>query len=363
MTDTAAGQGPLQPLDLSFGLEEEVFVCAPTQPTMESLYYLARLLWRNPRLYYRHSDSNFARGPDVRRGLMSGVEISTIRQATPEAAVEDLRRCRADLARACDRPGALLVAVGHLLDRDTPTNVCGLHVHIGVPAAHRESSYRRLAPYLPLLALLTASSPCRAGEYFGPSYRMVAGYATGPLRPDHMYRFQDLIVSRRLGTLEARLFDPVWDTERLVHLLRAMRAAVLHGEDRPIDYAGYAKLRQLAATRGYGEEFRPLYESLCGCLAAAGDPVIPEAMFRQTVSDEIASAWREYGLAPTYYALHRAYCGEGFAVSGEGPVVRRFNALMAAGGLVGYYAVRLPYKLGKVLRESGKERAVDGLGS
>jgi hypothetical protein len=359
--ESATGQRPLRAEDLTFGLEEEVFVCAPTAPTMESLYYLARLLWRNPRRYYRHSDSNFARGQDVRRGLMSGVEISTLRQRTPEAAVDDLRHSRADLARACGRSGALLVPVGHLLDRDTPTNVCGLHVHIGVPAPMRESSYRRLAPYLPLLALLTASSPCRAGEYFGPSYRMVAGYATGPLRHDHMYRFQDLIVSRRLGTIEARLFDPVWDLERMAHLLRAMRAVLLYGTDQPIDYAGYARLRQLAATRGYGAEFAALYQSLSECLHAAGDAAIPEELFARPASMDIAAAWRDHGLAAAYYALHRGYCGQGFAVSDEAPVVRRFNLLMAAGGLVGYYAVRLPYKLSKVLRESGKERAVDGL--
>lgn len=347
---------------LSFGLEEEVFVCSPTAPTMESLYYLARLLWRNPGRYYRHSDSNFARGRDVRRGLMSGVEVSTTRQPTPAAAVADLRRCRADLARACGRSGALLVAVGHLLDRDTPTNVCGLHVHIGLPAEAREAGYRRLAPFLPLLALLTASSPCRSGQPFGPSYRMVAGYATGPLRPDNRYRFQDLIISRRLGTLEARLFDPAWDLDRILHLLRAMRAVLLHAPDRPIDYSGYASLRALAATRGYGDEFRPLYQSLSTCLEAAGEPPVPEAWFIETASQQILETWRDRGLASTYYALHRGYLGQGFQVSDEAPVVRPRSLLRVAGGLAGYYAVRLPYKINKVLRESGQEKVVGGRG-
>jgi hypothetical protein len=347
---------------LTFGLEEEVFVCAGTAPTMESLYYLARLLWRNPRVYYRHSDSNFARGRDVRRGLMSGVEISTIRQHTPQAAVADLRRCRTDLARACGRSGALLVPVGHLLDRDTPTNVCGLHIHIGLPAWARESGYRRLAPFLPLLALLTASSPCRSGEPFGPSYRMVAGYATGPLRHDNRYRFQDLIISRRLGTLEARLFDPVWDLSRIEHLLRAMRAILLHAPDQPIDYASYAALRELTARRGYGEEFKPLYESLTRCLNEAGEDPVPEELFANTVSRQILETWRQHGLAATYYALHRGYLGHGYEVSDHAPAVKRYSLLLAAGGVVGYYVVRLPYKLSKVLRESGKEKVVDGRG-
>jgi len=359
-------------------MEEEVFVTAATEPTLESLYFLARLMWRNPRRYYRHSDSNFARGRDVRHGLMSGVEISTGRHVSPLGAVQDLAQRRADLARACRSPGVLMVPVGHLLDRDTPTNVCGLHIHVGLPAGERMRGYRRLAPYLPLLALLTASSPCRRGTYFGPSYRMVAGYATGPLRPDHMYRFQDLIISRRLGTIEARLFDPVWDLGRILALLRSMKALLLHAPDRPIDYERYAQLRQLAATRGYGEEFAPLYRELSGCLQQAGEPAVDESLFSSPPSREIYDLYLERGLEGTYRALHQEYCSgvaePGRSLSAEtispshlAPTTttirphrrrsRRFSSLRAAGGFVSYYVVRLPYKTIKVLRESGKERA------
>lgn len=361
----------------TFGLEEEVFVTAATEPTLESLYFLARLMWRNPRRYYRHSDSNFARGRDVRQGLMSGVEISTGRHSSPESAVHDLEQRRADLARACRAPGVLMVPVGHLLDRDTPTNVCGLHIHVGLPAGERMRGYRRLAPYLPLLALLTASSPCRRGSYFGPSYRMVAGYATGPLRPDHMYRFQDLIISRRLGTIEARLFDPVWDLGRILVLLRCMRAIILHAPDQPIDYERYAQLRHLTATRGYGEEFVPLYREVSACLERAGEQPVDESVFASPPAREIYDLYLERGLEGVYRALHHGYCrgaaGPGLPLTDETlhpshltvmPSTgrpprrrsRRFSSLRAAGGFVSYYVVRLPYKTIKVLRESGKER-------
>ena len=78
----------------TFGVEEEVFITEPERPTIRSLYFLAKLLARNPRYYYTHSASNFSRGPDLRQGLMSGVEISTAIHHDVEALV----RCRsADL--------------------------------------------------------------------------------------------------------------------------------------------------------------------------------------------------------------------------------------------------------------------------
>lgn len=350
----------LRPEDITFGLEEEIYVTSPTDPTLESLYYLARLLWRNPRLYYRHSDSNFARGRDVKHGLMSGVEVSTIRKSDPAAAVDDLRRCRRDLVRACGRSGVLLVAVGHLLDRDTPTNVCGMHIHIGVPAWARESAYRRLARFLPLLSLLTASSPCREGRYFGPSYRMVCGYATGALRQDPLYRFQDLIVSRRLGTIEARLFDPVWDLDRVETVLRSMQAVLLHAADVPLDYEGYATLRRLAAERGYGPEFAPLLDELNSCLALSDSAPVAAELFSQPPAAEIYDLYTRHGLAATYAALHHGYLGSATSLVApeRTPAARRASPLRTAGGVVGYYVVRLPYKLSKVLRESGREKVV-----
>jgi hypothetical protein len=62
---------------ITLGLEEEVFITTPTRPTLDALYVLAKLLWRNPRDYYKHTASNFARGRDARQCLMSSVEIAT----------------------------------------------------------------------------------------------------------------------------------------------------------------------------------------------------------------------------------------------------------------------------------------------
>jgi hypothetical protein len=150
---------------VTLGLEEEVFITTPTRPTLDALYALAKLLGRNPRYYYKHTASNFARGRDARQCLMSSVEIATRPHAAIDALLGELRTHRAALADAAG--DAYLVPVGHLFDLDAPTNTAGLHIHIGAPAERRHIVYANLAHFLPLLILLSASSPYAGGRYFG----------------------------------------------------------------------------------------------------------------------------------------------------------------------------------------------------
>jgi hypothetical protein len=264
---------------ITLGLEEEVFITTPTRPTLDALYALAKLLWRNPRAYYTHTASNFARGRDARQCLMSSVEIATRPHTDIDALLDELRAHRAALADAAG--DAYLVPVGHLFDLDAPTNTAGLHIHIGVPAERRHTVYANLAHFLPLLMLLSASSPYAGGRYFGQSYRVAASFAIGALRDDPYYRFQDLILSRRLGTIEIRACDPVWDLARLRVLLEAVRAIAQLPTARPIDRARYAALRHQAACVGYTPDLQALHRELSDVYA------IPEALLRETVSDRL----------------------------------------------------------------------------
>ena len=139
---------------LTFGIEEEVFVTEPERPTLRSLYYLARLLARDPRFYYTHSAHNFARGRDVKQGVMSGVEVSTIISSDVEALVDDLQRRRADLSAVCS---GLIVPTGHLLNYDAPSNTSALHIHIG-GVTDKKRVYGNLIHFLPVLPLFTINS-------------------------------------------------------------------------------------------------------------------------------------------------------------------------------------------------------------
>ena len=73
-----------------------------------------------------------------------------------------------------------------------------------------------------MLALASASSPYFGAGGAGPLSRVAASFALGELGPDSRERFQDLIVTRRLGTVELRVLDPVPDPERLWAILQAI---------------------------------------------------------------------------------------------------------------------------------------------
>jgi hypothetical protein len=326
-------------LPLTFGLEEELFITEPERPTLQSLYYLAKLVWSEPKKYYAHTHCNFTRGKDVHYGLMSGVEISTAAHSNPERLVDDLAERRRALAAASS---GLLVPLGHLLDHQEPTNVSGMHLHIsGFPDFER--AYRNMTYFLPLLVLLTANAPGCGEEYYGPSYRWAKAFAIGPLRPDREYRFQDLIHSKRLGTLEIRAFDPVWELERIRLLLHCVAAVVTAERDYPGSVEAYNSLREVVAREGYIEELHPLYRELNALVP------FPESLLSETPGKRVWEIYRKCGIRGAYSALDQAYCG--------GPLKPRelpgygLNWLKVLAGAVGYSLPRLPYNIRKVWSE------------
>ncbi len=324
---------------LMFGLEEEVFITEPERPTLQSLYYLARLVWRSPRKYYAHTHCNFARGKDLRFGLMSGVEISTAAHTDRRALLEDLAGRRGALADACS---GLIVPLGHLLDRPEPTNICGMHLHIsGFPDFER--AYRNVIYFLPLLTLLVANAPGFGNSFYGPSFRLAEAFAIGPLREDKKYRFQDVILSKRLGTLEIRAFDPVWDLGRIRLLLDCIEAVLQTGRTYPGTTETYNRLRLLAAREGYCEELRQVYRELKELVP------VPEKFFLEPPALKVWELYRERGIPAVYSALDNAYRG--------GPLEpRKLPPMKASGlkiiaGVCGYALPRLPYNLRKVWLE------------
>lgn len=327
---------------MRLGLEEEVFITQPARPNLQSLYYLTRLFWRDPGFFLSHSDSNFARGKDLKAGLMGPVEISTPTVDGPAEVVAALAELRRELAAAVGGEG-LLVAAGHLLDMDAPTLTAGLHLHLS-GLTDTERTYNNLAHFLPLFALAAASSPARRGEYFGPSYRLYASYALGPLRPgDPYYRFQDLIFSLRLGTIEVRLLDPVADLERLKELVAAIVAVAACTRPYTWDPVTYRRLRREAATAGLTPGLATLWTEL--------QDVYPlkRRLVEQPAALTIWASYQNKGLVPTYTALDSLYRDGSFSVKEAPPT--SYNPLKAAAGLAGYYVVRLPYKLAKVRKE------------
>ncbi len=325
----------------TLGLEEEVFITEPERPSLRSLYYLARLLAKDPKYYYVHSASNFARFRDIRYGLMSGVEISTGVHSDADGLIEDLSQRRRDLSSVAT---GLVVAAGHLLEQDTPSNVCGLQIHIG--PRNKERTYRNIVHFLPLLMLLTANSPGVNGRRFGKSYRIANSFAIGPLTPNRTRRFQDIIYSRRLGTIEVRVCDPTWDVARIHTLVRALVAIEALDTDLPFNPLTYNELRGVSASTGYTERHQELY----GELTEICD--VDEALFLTSPSDQLWEVYERHGATAAYSAADGSYREGAFAPH---PVKRRRlmgEIAAAAAGVAGYFVPKLPYYTWKAIIES-----------
>lgn len=284
----------------TIGIEEEVFLLEPDRTSLGSLYFLLKLVLKDPRCYFFHTASNFARGKDLAYSRMSGAEVSTAIHTSAKSAVQDLSRRRHDLLDVVgDR--AFVFACGHPVDADTPTNTCALQFHIGCRGREREV-WRKLAYFSPLLSLMTANSPLRNGEYFGPSYRMQASFAVGPVTSDPYYRYQDVIISKRLGTVEVRFFDPVWDLDAIEHageVLLAIAGTDLPGRD--LDHKTLAELRRQAVHEGLTPELRKSLDELSEIISV--DPVELAAPF----ATETFRLFSEHGKEHLYSALDLKY--------------------------------------------------------
>lgn len=325
---------------VTLGLEEEVFVCEPEAPRLGSLAYLAKLVWSDPKRHYLRTASNMPRSADLRQGLMSSVEISTGIHDDADELVDDIAQRRSELARAVGADG-LIVPLGHLLQNDTPTNVAALQFHVGTP--DRERAYRNLGYALPLLALMSADSPGASGRRWGQSYRMARGFAIGPLRDDPTFRFQDLIVSKRLGTIEVRVLDPVWDLRRVRVLARAIRRIAGLDFDLPFERGAYNAVREVVARQGWSSELEPVHATV----SQFAD--VPMELMTRTAADDVWTLFHQVGLVPTYSALDNAYRTGVFAPR---PVAAMGSSIVRTlCGAFGYYAPKFPYTAWKYLNE------------
>ena len=336
----ACGAGIIEPAMLTFGMEEEVFVTEPERPTLRSLYYLAKLLARDPRFYYTHSAHNFARGRDIKQGLMSGVEISTIISSDVEALADDLQRRRADLSAVCS---GLVVPIGHLLNYDAPSNTCAVHIHIG-GLADKRRVYANMIHFLPVLPLFTINSPMVGGQYFGQSYRISESFAIGPIGPDWRVRFQDVILSKRLGTIELRVCDPCWDMSRIRYLLRAVKAIAELDETLDPNIERYNALRQGISRHGLLDETADVLEELKSIVD------FPTHILARSASDELAEVYKSDGLLGAYSALDNGYRNGKFEPR-EISQTQRSHIAKGVVGFVGYFLPRLPYYAWKGLVE------------
>jgi hypothetical protein len=325
-----------------YGIEEEVYLVQRGKPSLESFYCLASLLWKKGFFNYSHTAVNLSHASDIKTGIMGGIEVSTEICAGAVEAVEALKRRRKELSGAAD--SGLIVPMGSLADIEAPTKTCGMHIHIG-GVRDADRVYTNIARFLPLLMLLTASSPCVNGERYGSSYRAGKCPFIGPLNGNRLYRFQDIIVSRRLKTIEVRIFDAVWDIERIEKLMEILDAVVKTDRDFVCDPCFYREARHESASLGYGDRTRALFEELSGIIP------LEEELFINTPSDFIYDYILRNGRDRAYSAIDNCY-RRGVFEPGESDG-RAPNPIKIGIGLCGYYVPRIPYSVWKTCRELG----------
>jgi hypothetical protein len=331
----------MKPYPVTLGLEEEVFVLEKGRltPTLQSLDYLRRLLWKNPRRYIQHSASNFAKGEERKECFMGSIEMATGVHEQIEHLLEDLMARRTEFAKAAR--GGMIVPVGSLFTLDSPTNTASSHVHVGVPPSARDRVYSNLAYFAPVLAVAAANAPWAAGREFGLSYRMAQPGCLGPLREDREYRFQDVIVSKRLGTIELRIFDPMPEIYRLREVLEAVIAIAAWPEVFPFNREKYNLERQTWTVEGLTPYVEKLWEDL--------KPIypLPHELLEYTLSHRLREIAAERGIDAAYAEAERLWL-EGTDVA---PEYRPHSRIRTVTGLAGYYAVRLPFMAYKGYKE------------
>jgi Glutamate-cysteine ligase family 2(GCS2) len=354
---------PAQQYPVTLGLEEEVFVLYGDaqqgfRASTASFAGLAKLLWADWRRNVGGTASNFRRGAAARRELMSSVEVSTPVHAHPDTLFVSALSRRRELSRAL--PAGLMVPLG-LLPGSDEFHTAGLHIHVGVTPDRLETAYGNIARYLPVLAHASASSPWWAGKPSGPLSRVAHSFALGPLSTDPLARFQDLIVTRRLGTIELRVLDPVWEPERLHAILTAVYRLAQMPERFPWSRATYNRLRETYAT-GPTPEIITLAQELR--VLGGFDP----KWLKQTVSARVLESWEGEGEAATLAALDGAYRS---GIWGDiGTLHARPARWQGAAGFAAYYLPKLPYMARKVraehhaqwkAQEKGTELKIDEL--
>jgi gamma-glutamyl:cysteine ligase YbdK (ATP-grasp superfamily) len=331
----------MKPYPVTLGLEEEVFVLEKGRltPTLQSLDYLRRLLWKNPWRYIQHSASNFAKGEERKECFMGSIEMATGVHEEIEHLIEDLMERRTEFAKAAH--GGMIVPVGSLFTLDSPTNTASSHVHVGVPLEHRARVYENLAHFAPVLAVAAANAPWAAGADFGLSYRMAQPGCLGPLRQDREYRFQDVIISKRLGTIELRIFDPIPEIFRLREILDAVTAVAAWPERAGFDLETYNKERQTWTIQGLTPYVEKLWEEMKAIYP------FPRELLEVTLSSRLRAMAKERTIDAAYAEAERLW-REGTDVA---PEHRPHSRLRTLSGLAGYYAVRLPFMAYKGYKE------------
>lgn len=270
---------------------------------------------------------------------MGSIEVATGVHSDVDSLLDDLVARRTALAHAAG--GARIVPTGALFTLRSPSNTASTHIHVGVPPSERDRTYRNLAAFAPLFALASANSPYAGGQRFGLSYRLAQPSLIGPLRSDPEFRFQDIIISKRLGTVEVRLCDPMPELPRLRAVLSAVLAVAAWGGSVGFCRETYNRERKSWTLRGVTEYVQERVEEIAHICP------FDDSLMVDTLSKRLGDVADKSGVEAAYVELDRIW-REPTGVAASPAAASPWRA---ASGFLGYYALRVPWIAWKGYKE------------
>lgn len=353
------------------GVEEEFFIV--DEETLFPTSFTPKIILRLIRRDFGYFQKSSMESPLSRELLKAGfpiIELKTAPHKDVDCLLDELRHHRGVLADVAREEHVLIVPSGlhpvHDTQRDSRLLCCALHVHVsGYPL---KKSFYALVRRIPELISLSANSPFLNGRVFGKATRVLCSYAIG--LPRGFYRrMSDVIINRKLATVELRVCDTQIVTGQVLDFLHLILSIVdsnskMQRTENRVDRDRLEKKRHEAAVNGRAAlraDLNNLYEEIFPSLNNFG---MAEAVHRYLVNegspaDFQVSVASKYGIAGVVESLWASFRDDELTVSSVNKDVRR-NYVMRCKDLP-YFFAYLPlhaYKLYRKFRQDDMVKTV-----
>lgn len=317
------------------GVEEEFFIV--DEETLFPTSFTPKVILKLIRSDFGYFQKSSMESPISRELIRAGcpiIELKTSPHKDVGCLLNEMQHHRGVLADIAREEHVLIVPSGlhpvHDTQKDSQLLCCALHVHVsGYPL---KKSFYALVRRIPELIALSANSPFLNGRVFGKAARVLCSYAIG--LPRGFYRrMSDVIINRKLATVELRVCDTQIVTGQVLDFLNLVLSIVdsdckMPRTENRVNRERLEKKRYEAAVRGRAAlrvDLNNLYEEI---LPSLNDFGTAEAVHGYLVNefspaDFQVSVANECGVAGVVKSLWASFRDDELRVSSVNRGVRR----------------------------------------
>lgn len=305
------------------GVEEEFFILDEETlfPTSATPKLILKLVKKNG-CYFTKSTME---SPIDKESFKVGfpiIELKTSPHKDLDCLLDEIRHHRGTLGDVASEEHLLILPSGlhpaHDPRRNSRLLCCALHVHVsGYPL---KKAFFALANHVPELIALTANSPFLNGKTHGKTMRTLYSYAIG-VPTDFYKRASDLIINRKLGTVELRVCDTQVVTKDVFNLVHVILGIIdSHCEAETKLGRDLERERFMAAIGGKSalkSEVKELYEGILPSLSEFGTAktVYEYLMNESPPADFQIKVAKRYGISNVIESLWASFQGDKLKVS------------------------------------------------